>query len=148
MIKSYLENRKICTKVELSTSGFFKVTHGISQGSVLGPLLLLLFIKNLPQASKFNATLFADDATLHISLQNPRTLQVMVNEEIEKIENWMYSNKLTLNYSKCCYMIISRKPLNISEFSLTMNNLNIKRSDCVKYLGVLLGESLTWKNQV
>ena len=72
----------------------------------------------------------------------------MVNEEIEKIENWIYSNKLTLNYSKCCYMIISRKPLNISEFSLTMNNLNIKRSDCVKYLGVLLDENLTWKNQV
>ena len=107
-----------------------------------------MFINDLPQASKFNATLFADDANLHISHQNPRTLQVMVNEEIEKIENWMYSNKLTLNYSKCCYMIISRKPLNISEFSLTMNNLNIKRSDCVKYLGVLLDENLTWKNQV
>ena len=45
-------------------------------------------------------------------------------------------------------MIISRKPHNISEFSLTMNNLNIKRSDCVKYLGVLLDGSLTWKNQV
>ena len=60
----------------------------------------------------------------------------------------MYSNKLTLNYSKWCFMIINRKPLNISEFSLTMNNLNIKRSDCVKYLGVLLDENLTWKNQV
>ena len=73
----------------------------------------------------------------------------MVNEEIEKIENWMYCNKLTLmlNYSKCCLMSISRKPLNISEFSLTMNNLNIKQSDCVKYLGVLLDENLTWKNQ-
>ena len=76
------------------------------------------------------------------------TLQVMVNEEIEKIENWMYSNKLTLNYSKCCFRIISCKPLNISEFSLTMSNLNIKRSDCVKYLGVLLDDNLTWKNQV
>ena len=148
LMKSYLENRKICTKVELNTSGFFKVTQGIPQGSVLRPLLFLLFINDLPQASKFNATLFADDANLHISHQNPHTLQVMVNEEIENIENWMYSNKLTLNYSKCCYMIISRKPLNISEFSLTMNNLNIKRSDGVKYLGVLLDENLTWKNQV
>ena len=96
-MKSYLENRKISTKVELNTSGFFKVTHGIPQGSVLGPLFLLLFIKNLPHASKFNATLFADDATLHISHQNPHNLQAMVNEQIEKIENWMYSNKLTLN---------------------------------------------------
>ena len=108
----------------------------------------LKHFNDLPQASKFNATLFADGAKLHISHQNPNTLQVMVNEEIEKIENWMYFNKLILNYSKCCCMIISRKPLNTSEFSLTMNNLNIKRSDCVKYLGVLLDENLTWKNQV
>ena len=60
----------------------------------------------------------------------------------------MYFNQLTLNYSKCCFMILSRKPLNTSKFSLAMNNLNIKRSDCVKYLGVLLDEHLSWKNQV
>ena len=72
----------------------------------------------------------------------------MVNKEIEKIENLMYCNKLTLNYSKCCFLIVSRKPLNTSEFSLTMNNLNIKRSDRVKYLSVLLDEHLSWKNQV
>ena len=71
----------------------------------------------------------------------------MVNEEIEKIENWIYFNKLTLNYSKCCFMIISRKPLDTSEFSLTTNSLNIKRSDCVKFIDVLFNEHLSWKNQ-
>ena len=90
LLKSYMENRKICTKVEQKASKYFKVTDGIPQGSVLGPLLFLLFINNLPQASKFNATLFADDANLRISHQNPHRLQEMVNEEIEKIENWMY----------------------------------------------------------
>ena len=78
----------------------------------------------------------------------PVTLQVMVNKEIEKIENWMNLNELTLNYSKCCFMIISRKPFNTSEFSLTINNLNIKQSDCVKYPSVLINEHLSWKNQV
>ena len=148
LLKSYMENRKICTKVEQKASKYFKVTHGISQGSVLGPLLFLLFINDLPQASKFNATLFADDANLHISHQNPHSLIVMVNEEIEKIEHWMYFNKLTLNYSKCCFMIISRKPHDASKFSLSMNKVNIKRSDCIKYLGVLLDEQLSWKNHV
>ena len=89
-----------------------------------------------------------DDANLHISHQNPDTLQVIVNEEIKKVENLMYYSKLTLNYSKCCFMIISRKCLNASKFSLYMNNLNIKRSDCIKYLGVFLDEHLSWKNQV
>ena len=89
LLKSYMENRKICSKVEQKASKYFKVTHGIPQGSVLGPLLFLLFIDDLPQASKFNATLFADHANLHISHQNPHSLQVMGDEEIEKIEKWM-----------------------------------------------------------
>ena len=138
---------KICSKVKQKASKYFKVTHGIPQGSVLGPLLFLLFINDLPQASKFNTTLFADDANLRISHQNPHSLQVMVNEEIEKIENWIF-NKLTLNYSKCCFIIISRKPLDASKFNLSMNNVNIKRSDCIKYLRVLLDEQLSWKNHV
>ena len=75
LLKFYLENRKICTIVDQKVSKFFKVTHGIPQGSVLGPILLLLFINDLPQASNFDATLFADDANLRISHQNPDTLQ-------------------------------------------------------------------------
>ena len=146
--KSYMENRKICTKVKQKASKYFKVTHVIPHGSVLGPIIFLLFINDLPQASKFIATLFADDANLHISHQNPHSLQVTVNEEIEKIENWMCFNKLMLNYSKCCFMNISRKPLDVSKFSLSMNKVNIRRSDCIKYLGVLLYEQLSWKNHV
>ena len=66
-MKSYLENKKICSKLGSKISGFFKVSLGIPLGSVLGPRLFLLFINDLPQASKFNATLFADDVNLHIS---------------------------------------------------------------------------------
>ena len=87
LMKFYYKNRKFCTEVEQKALRFFNVTHGILQDSVLGPLLFLLFINGLPQASKFEAALLADDANLHIFHQYPHTLQVMVNEETEKVEN-------------------------------------------------------------
>ena len=147
-LRSYLKNRKICPKVNEKSSDFFNITHGIPQGSVLGPLLFLLFINDLTLASKFTTTLFADDANLHISHKNPKSLQAIVNKEIKKIDRWMIMNKLTLNYKKCKYMIISSKQLDISEFILTVNNQNMERSDSIQYLGVLIDDKLSWKSHV
>ena len=87
--------------------------------------LFLLYVNDLPNASKFKITLFADDANLHLSHQQPEFLQKLVNEEIKIIDNWMKMNKLTLNYDKCKYMIVSRKPTDSSSFDLTINNEKI-----------------------
>ena len=57
-------------------------------------------------------------------------------------------NKLTLNYDKCKYMIVSRKPTDSSSFDLTINNVKIKRTESIRYLGVELGEKLSWKFHV
>ena len=143
-----MENRKICTKINQKTSSLCKITYGIPQGSVLGPLLFLLYINDLPNASKFKITLFADDANLHLSHQQPEFLQKLVNEEIKIIDNWMKMNKLTLNYDKCKYMIVSRKPTDSSSFDLTINNVKIERTESIRYLGVQLDEKLSWKFHV
>ena len=87
ILKSYLENRKICSEINQKTSSLCKITCGIPQGSVLGPLRFLLYVNDLPNASKFKITLFADDANLHFSHQQPKFLQKLVNEEFKIIDN-------------------------------------------------------------
>ena len=143
--KSCLENRKICTKINQKTSSLCKIAYGIPQGSVLGPFLFLLYVNDLPNASKFKITLFADDVNFHLPHQQPEFLQKLVNEEIKIIDNWMKLNKLTLNYDKCKYMIVSGKPTDSSSFDLTINNVKIKRTESIRYLGVQLDEKLSWK---
>ena len=71
------------------------------QGSVLGPLLLIMYINDLPKFSAFHTVLYADD-TFHKNLDN---LQHMVYVELIKVGNWLRSNKLSLNYSESTFML-------------------------------------------
>ena len=132
----------MCTILNKDKSKLCKITHVVPQGSVLGPLFFLLYINDLPLSSKFKPILFANDADLHIFHRNLKTLQLRVNNEIKKVDYWMSINKLTLNYSKCKYMIISKKDIDTSLFTLKINNLSFERVDCIQCLGVLLDDKL------
>ena len=85
------------------------IDQGVPQGLIFGPLLFLLCVNDLPHASKFDTTLFADDTNLHFSHYNINVLQSQVNQEINKIDQRMINNKLTTNHKKSCYMIISKR---------------------------------------
>ena len=83
--QNYLNNRKICAKINEKTSSFHSVKYGVPQGSVLGPILFLLYVNDLPNISKFETTLFADDTNLHMSHQNIQFFKQEVSQEIKSI---------------------------------------------------------------
>jgi len=101
---SYLSNRCQFTKFGETESSRINRTCGVPQGSILGPLLFLLYINELPQASAFQTVLFADDTCLSKISNCMRTLQAAVNGEIKHVDDWLISNKLTLNCSKAKFM--------------------------------------------
>ena len=148
--RSYLNERsqRVFVGGELSVDR--KIKHGVPQGSVLGPLLFLLYINDIPKASKMmNFYLFADDTSLFYSHKNINTLEEVVNVELGCIQDWLVANKLTLNTNKSNFMIIKPRQKKVpKKIQLSINGDHLNESDCVKYLGVLIDDKLTWKQHI
>ena len=145
LLQSYLSNRTICTMIERKTFKLCSVNYGDPPGSVLVPLLFLLYVNDLPYVSKFEVTLFADDTNLHLSHNNIKSLQIQTANEVDKIKNWINANKLTINYKKSCFMLVGNKQAAESDFNLCINHIKIEQSDHVQYLGVHFDSKLSWK---
>jgi len=143
LLASYLQGRQQYTVIDGCTSATLNITQGVPQGSSLGPLLIALYINDLPSTTKLTPTLFADDAVLSISGSNSTELQSIVNTELEKVKEWLHFNKLSWNYSKTSYMIVSCKNNQITDFNVKINDKTITRTTCVKYLGVFIDDKLT-----
>ena len=126
------------------------MTCGVPQGSVLGPLLFLLYINDLPNISdKLNFFLFADDTNIYYESDDLKSLEKVVNHELKSLSLWLNLNRLALNVGKTNFVIFrsSKKPMN-HNVTLILNRKAISQKDHVKYLGVLMDQHLTWKYQI
>ena len=118
MLKSYLNNRSQYVQIGEDISSTQLIKCGVSQGSTLGPLLFSLYINDLPSATNFHSRLYANDTALFMFDKNLYTLNKRVNDELVNIDNWLKSNKLTPNYTKTKFMIISHDKSAKSNFEV------------------------------
>ena len=128
-----------------------KISVGVPQGSILGPLLFAIYINDLPKVLRnTKVTLFADDTALYCSSQSARNLQTMLNQDLDRLAQWLYEHKLTLNVSKSKFMLIGgpRKLNTLEEFTLTIKEKELDRVNSYKYLGVIINENLSWTDHV
>ena len=125
-----------------------QIEFGVPQGSILGPLLFLIYINDLPSATKFFIKLYADDTYLCYQDENLEVLQNEVNMELEKVFHWLAANKLTLNISKSKFMLITKKRVNLSNFTVKINGTDLEECDNYKYLGVFFDKNLNWKKHI
>lgn len=145
--KSYLTGRQQYVFANGYSSTKMNLTHGVPQGSVLGPILFLLYINDLPNVTSFLTYLFADDTSFIKSSKNLNDLMYECNLELEKAKIWFRANKLTLNISKTKYMIFRNPKAEFNEesFKLRVGNEDIERVKSFKFVGVIIDEFLTFE---
>ena len=127
LLKSYLSNRFQYTLINGFMSQLLPIEFGVPQGSILGPLLFLIYINDLPLVSNNTIIkLFADDTSIFVNAKSTSDLKAIASDVLCKVDEWMKMNKLTLNYSKTEFMLCntSRNQQNDS-FSLHIGNHSI-----------------------
>ena len=155
--KSYLSNRSQMVYIDDEHSSQELITTGVPQGSVLGPLLFIIYINDLRNATdKLKPILFADDTTLVSTLcafirvvRCDASLSYHINNELNRIHEWLCANKLSLNASKTKYMIF-RYPQqrNIPQLEIKFNNVSIEKVQVFDFLGLTISDTLDWSHHI
>ena len=157
LINSYLTARSQFTTTLNEKSDTLQIRYGVPQGSVLGPLLFLVYINDISKCSNLgNLVLFADDTNVFVEDKCKYTAYEKANTVLKSIHDYMRANKLHINIKKCCYMQFNphrrnkNKDCDINNYSLELriNNSVIEKVSNTKFLGVIIDEELTWRPHV
>ena len=146
---SYLTNRTQYVSINNTNSDTKHITCGVPQGSVLGPLLFLLYINDLPNISnQFEFFLFADDTNIYFEANNLDKIQEVMNKGLKLLREWLIANRHALNVSKTNFTIFSPPNKPCINITLLINKKAIEQKEYVKYLGVLLDSKLSFCHHI
>ena len=150
LMESYLAERQQAVTLNGATSSYKHLAYGVPQGSILGPLLFVLYINDIPHIHKLvKFILYADDANIIITGNNAHEIISKYRELGEALVNWVDGNGLMLNIGKTKYMIFSNIGIGeLSDFKPAINNIPIERKTTAKFLGVLISENLHWTEHI
>ena len=149
-IKDYFSRRSQFVQFNEHCSNYYNTKCGVPQGSILGPLLFLLYINDLSNVSNIlDIILFADDTNIFFSHRDQNYLVETINSGMNKLTEWFKCNKLSLHAKKSSFMIFQpRQKRETLDFSITLNSTHINRVKEVVFLGVVLDEHVTWKPHI
>lgn len=121
------------------------VKFGVPQGSVLGPLLFIIYINDLPKVINHPMTLFADDSTVTVDCQNKEYYQVDINSTLNSIITWLSNNNLKININKTNLMQFTQRLNFVPDMNINYQNKSINEIDSTKFLGITIDTKLDWK---
>jgi hypothetical protein len=146
----YLSGRKEFTTYNGSNSATTNIKCGVPQGSILGPILFLLYINDLGTISPtVSPIMFADDSNLFMSGNNLYSLSNSLNREIPTLLEWLRANRLSLNVDKTQAMIFGRKNNTVpNDINIMIDGKKLEIVSQTKFLGVILDSNLSWKQHI
>ena len=151
---SYLKDRKQFVSVNSCSSSIGLLTHGVPQGSILGPVLFCIYINDLPlclEKENTRCDLFADDSSIHAKAKTIDRVEVVLQNSLNKIDVWCNANRMILNSSKTKSMVITTRQkhqLETLSLKLSINSSNIEQVKEHRVLGIVLDQEMKWEAHI
>ena len=145
--QSYLSNRSFRVNVQAKYSCIAKIDCGVPQGSILGPLLFLLYVNDIKQAVDCDLLLYADDSCLVYQHKDVKEIERNLNKNFSNVCDWFVDNKLSIHFgedkTKCILFGTKHRLNKVNSLEIKYGEIHIKQYHTVTYLGCLLDETLS-----
>ena len=151
LIQSFLKDRKQRTVLNGQSSNWGDVLAAVPQGSILGPLLFLVYINDLTAGLKCNVILFADDTSLFTIVQDSATVANDMNHDLELIKQWANDWRMSFNpdpQKQAVELIFSKKRIEIDHSVVLFNDILVKQVKEHKHLGIVLDSKLSFSAHI
>lgn len=154
LLNDYLTGRNQYVDFDGTESSTLPISTGVPQGSILGPLLFIIYMNDIAEiTSLFNMIMYADDTSLQSTLNyfdfnTKNNIDNKINAELNQISEWLKSNKLSLNVSKSKFMVFHQTKKNFRIPQLSIENSLIEHVESFNFLGLTIDKQLNWKKHI